>query len=392
MENAMFPSSPYTLDDRTWDELMELTHDAVAACFQCGECTAACPWGEIREVGFSARTHLRRAQLGLFVEDPDLWLCTTCGQCESLCPRGVEISEVIRALRSLAWRHKYPQAGFNQLLWSVYWNNNPWEQPPSYRTRWAGNEQPPIFDSRQHEILLYIGCTPSYDTRAQKIAQALVCVLQAAGVSYGTLGQAEPCSGEEARSVGHLAYFQEIAEKAAAVLEESGAHHLVTIDPHTYDIFRNHYPFTRDIQVQQYTQYLADLLQAGRLKFPEKPGESHRKITYQDPCYLARHNRETQAPRQVLEQIPGVELVEMTDCGERTLCCGGGGGRMWVDTEPGLRMSDVRARQVFETSAEILATACPYCISCLDDSLKAQGMVHMPVLDIAEIAALALES
>ncbi len=383
---------PYTLDDQTWDQLMDLTHGVVAVCYQCGVCTASCPWGEIRDVGYAVHAFLHHAQLGLTGDERDLWLCTTCGQCEALCPRGVKVTDIFRALRFLAWQQNRPHAGFNQLLWSVYWNNNPWEQPPSYRTRWAQNEQPPTFDPEKHEILLYIGCTPSYDTRAQKITLSLVRILQASGVEFGTLGKAEPCSGEEVRSVGHLAYFQDISSNSVDILAKSGTNHLVTIDPHSYDAFLNHYNFPNPIKIQHYTQFLADLLQAGRLQFTGEAGVSQHKITYHDPCYLSRHNQEIDAPRRVLEQIPGVELVEMPDSGDQTLCCGGGGGRMWIDTEPGQRFSDLRARQVAASGANILATACPYCISCLDDSLKAQGFQHIPVLDIAEIAAMVLES
>ncbi len=372
-----------------WERLNELSDGAAALCYQCGSCTAACPWGLVRQETFSVRAIMRQAQLGLLTGEDALWLCTTCGQCQVDCPRGVDIPAVMRALRFLIWEQNRPPAGLPTLLWSLHWNNNPWEQPPSRRSQWAQSLALPDFDPGEHEILYYVGCTFAYESRAQKVARALAQVLRAAAVSFGTLGEHEPCCGEEALSVGHPLYFAEIAQKAAATLKSRGVTRLVTSDPHSFDAFQNHYPaeFRLTVQSSHYPQYLAELVETGRLSFGA-PLEA--KITFHDPCYLARHNAETEAPRRVLAAIPGVELVEMENSGAATLCCGGGGGRMWIDTAAGERFSDLRVRQALATGAQILATACPYCIACLEDSLKGQRIQNLVVLDMAEIAALAL--
>jgi Fe-S oxidoreductase len=376
------------IDDQVWEQLLELTDGAAALCFQCGVCTAACPWGLVRGEHLSVRTLMRQAQLGLQGENGSLWLCTTCAQCEAYCPRGVNIADVFRGLRTVAWDHRKPQEGLPSLLWSVYWNDNPWSQPPSQRAQWAKELHIPIFNPQEHEVLLYIGCTSSYDQRGHKVASALVQLLNAARVSFGFLGDEEPCCGEAVLSVGHKHFFQEIAAQTTQVFQEKGVTQLVTISPHCFDVFKNHYPSpSESFQPLHYTQYLAQLVGEGRLRF-EQPITT--RVTYQDPCYLGRINNEYEAPRHILESIPGVEMIEMDDAAEDGLCCGGGGGRMWLETPQGERFSELRVDQALQTGASVLATACPFCITCLEDSLKVLKTENLVVRDIAEIAAQAL--
>jgi len=377
------------LDDDLYERLVALTGGAAAVCYQCGTCTASCPWGLVREDYLPVRTTIHQAQLGVPGWQDKLWLCTTCGQCEALCPRGVKIIDIFRGLRELAWESNHVEKGLPSLLWSIYWNENPWSQPPSQRAAWAPGLELPVFDASQHEILLYVGCTSSYDRRAQKIARALVSILKAAGVKYGYLGNEEPCCGEASLSVGNLDYFKEIAGKTSGFFKEKGITNLVVISPHCYDVFKNHYPQEGlDLKPQHYTQYLAGLILEGHLKFE---GSLNEKITFQDPCYLGRHNDEYEAPRQVLSAIPGIELVEMETNRSEGLCCGGGGGRMWLETVSAERFSNLRVKEAEKTGAGTLATACPFCIVCLEDSAKNLPQGKLRVLDIAEIAALALE-
>jgi len=398
----MTQSEPYVIDDILWDRLVELTGGEASLCYQCGVCTAICPWGSVRQEHLSVRTLIRQAQLGLFgngdgailpagQEHLNLWLCTTCAQCQAYCPRGVDISRVMRALRSIAWERRKVEKGLPSLLWSIQWNGNPWSQPPSQRPAWSKGLDIPTFEPSQHEILFYVGCTSSYDRRAQKIARALTRVLAAAGVRFGYLGEDEPCCGEAALSVGHHDYFQDIACQAAQRFSQRGVSQLITISPHCYDVFRNYYPEEIAGEIffaHHYTQYLAHLLNVERLKFAQP---LNARVTFQDPCYLGRHNGEYKAPRRVLESIPGIELVEMQSHGVDGLCCGGGGGRMWLETEAGERFADLRLQQALATGADILATACPFCVACLEDSLKASGIRTLRVLDVAEIAASALQ-
>jgi Fe-S oxidoreductase len=403
------------MDDTFWQRLVELTGGAAALCYQCGACTATCPWGLVRQEALPVRRLLRRAQLGLPEQDPDIWLCATCAQCEAYCPRGVSITGVFRALRTIAWENRDVEKGLPTLLWSLYWNGNPWSQPPSQRSAWARHLEIADFDARQHEILLYTGCTCSYDRRAQKVARALVAVLRAAGVSFGYLGDLEPCCGEAALSVGHTPFFQDIARHTAQTFAEKGVERLVAISPHCYDVFKNHYPRLlgqEAFTAIHYTQLLEQLLDDNRLTFDDHPqtgeatGEANiptLKIAFQDPCYLGRHNGEYQAPRRLLSAIPGVELVEMKQHSQASLCCGGGGGRMWLETASNERFSDLRISEAAQCGAEILATACPFCLVCLEDSAKTrarkrsnggqardEGVIN--VMDVAEIVAAALDN
>ena len=389
-----------TLNDELWERLIDLTGGSAALCYQCGVCTATCPWGTVREEPLSVRKFMRMAQLGVKDGNENLWLCTTCGQCHHTCPRGVDICQVFRALRAIAWEQGAVEHGLPSLLWSEFWNGNPWTQPPSQRTAWTKNKSLPVFDPAAHEVLLYVGCTASYDQRAQGITQALLLLFEASGVRFGYLGEEEPCCGEAVLSVGHLEYFREIARKTLVTFQDHGVSTLVTISPHCYDVFKNHYPSddpASRLQVFHYTQYLALLLDEGRLSFGEKnPSAGNKKgkkiITFQDPCYLGRHNQEYESPRKILNAIPDIELVEMHHHKETGLCCGGGGGRMWLETDPGERFSDLRATEFVQTGAEVLATACPFCVVCMEDSVKGLADRDRLVLDIAEIASEALKA
>ncbi len=384
----MQETDPWVLDDTLWEELIELTDGAAAPCFQCGVCTATCPWGLVKEEPLSVRKMMRLAQIGILDGQDSLWLCTTCSQCEAYCPRGVPVADVLLGMRYLAWERRQAKEGLPSLLWSVHWNNNPWFQPPSHRSLWAKDLELEPFNPETHEILLYVGCTSSFDRRAQNVARSLVALLKKAGVAFGVLGDDEPCCGEAALSVGHAPYFRELAEKASQIFKDRGVGTLVTISPHCYDVFLNHYPRPdANFEPIHYTQYLARLLADGRLTMEEIPDL---RVTFHDPCYLGRKNDEYEAPRSVLAAIPGVEAVEMVQTGVDSLCCGGGGGRMWMETAAGERFSDLRVQQAVDVDADVLVTACPSCIACLEDSLKAMGIENVRVLDVAEVAAEAI--
>lgn len=387
-ETEMVSVKHWTLDDELWEELIELTDGAAAPCFQCGVCTATCPWGLVREETFSVRTLIRRAQLGLIEGQEILWLCTACSQCELNCPRNVPISEIIQALRYLMWKRRTPKEGLPSLLWSVYWNNNPWGQPPSHRLQWAASLDLPDYKASDHEFLFYVGCTSSYDRRAQKVAQSLVRIFQAANEPFGVLGEDEPCCGETVLSLGHKPYFEELTQHAASIFKEKGVGKLVTISPHCYDVFLNHFPTSDDtFEPLHYTQLLGTLITEDKLPFKHS---RDLKVTFQDPCFLGRKNQVYDPPRQILEALPGVTLVEMDNHGNDGICCGGGGGRMWMETPAGERFSDLRVQEAASTGASVIATACPFCIACLEDSIKALNLEGLEVMDVAEIAARAL--
>ncbi len=374
-----------TLDDSLWERVMAATDGAVSPCFQCGVCTATCPWGLLQEEPVNVRALMRRAQLGI-AQDGEMWWCTTCRACEELCPRGVPIADVMLALRRMAWQDQRVPEGLAPVMWALFTDGNPWRRPPSQRAAWSRGVEVKPFEATD-EALLYAGCTASYDNRSQKVARALTGLLQAAGVSFGTLGEAEPCCGDAAYALGQHDYLQQIIEANTSQFREAGVGAIVTVSPHCYDMFLNHYPAADGFRPMHYTQYLAELIAGGRLRF-EHPYPA--KVTFHDPCYLGRRNDVYDPPRQVLAAIPGLDIVEMPRSRDDALCCGGGGGRMWMDTKAGERFSDLRTREAADTGADLLVTACPHCIACLEDSLKQSGS-RMRVMDVAELAAAALE-
>ena len=379
----------YVLRDEVWERVIDATNGAAAPCYQCGVCTATCPWARIKGKVNPVRQIMRRAQLGLDDWGEELWLCVTCAQCVGRCPRGVPIPDVILGLRSLAWKERQVPSGLPSVLWAMYWDGNPWRRPPSQRSVWGRGLEIDDY-SPDHEILYYVGCTSSYDRRAQKVARALVGIFDAAGVSFGTLGDREPCCGESAHAMGQMDFSQRIVDENGRLFQELGVGTIVTTSPHCYDMFKNHYPdMTGSFRPLHYTQYLRELIKAGRLTLN---GDVPLKVTFHDPCYLGRRNREFEAPRQVLRAIPGLELVEMERSRGGALCCGGGGGRMWLETAPGERFSDLRVQDAAATGAQVLATSCPACMACLEDSIKVQGIKDMKVMDVAEVVAMAIEA
>lgn len=373
------------LDWDRWEQLVQATNGAAQACFQCGTCTATCPWGLVRDEPLNLRKVMHRAQLGLDGQRDDLWLCTTCAACEALCPRGVKVSDVVLPLRQMAWRDRDVLSGLSPILWDIQWDGNPYGQPPSQRSAWAKGLTIKRFEPTD-EALYYVGCTSSYDPRMSKVARAIAETMQTAGVGFGTLGDDEPCCGDPARGLGQLEYVELLAENNTKLFREAGVSRMVTTSPHCFDMFRNHHPEMKDtVEVLHYTQYLLELLQAGRLKLER---QVPLRATFHDPCYLGRHNDEYEAPRQLLAAVPGLELVEMDESRELGLCCGGGGGRMWMETKAGERFADLRVAQAAETEADVLVTACPHCITCLEDS--ARGVSGgLKVMDVAEIIRLA---
>jgi Fe-S oxidoreductase len=385
--NRIDLEEPITLDDELWQRVTTVTGGATAACFQCGVCTASCPWGVVRGSPLNIRQLVRRTQLGLDGAGEDVWLCTGCRQCLALCPRGVDVPAVFRALREERWHDNDTPDALRSVLWSTHWDGNPLGQPPSQRAAWAADLALPRFDATAHELLLYIGCSASYDRRLQKVARALVQILRAAGVEFGVMGEDEPCCGESVLATGNAPYFEEIAARNSAQFAGAGVGAVVTVSPHCFDAFTQHREAGEQFRPLHYTQLLAELVEQGRI--PLAPIEAL-AVTYHDPCYLGRAYGVYEEPRRVLQAVAGAELREMENNREQALCCGGGGGRMWLETPAQDRFAAVRAREAQATGATVIATACPACLSCLEDGLKISGASGMRVMDVAEIVAGAL--
>ncbi len=371
------------------DIIKEEGGDAFKLCYQCGACTATCPWHMVRN--FTPRRMIHQAQLGLSdFEAEDMWLCVTCNACVQRCPRGVEIIDIMRALRRSITSLGVAEApdALRMTIKNISSLGNPLGEPAEKRVDWAKDLDVKTY-TEGTEVLYFSCCIPAYDAKIQRAARATVKILKQAEIDFGILDGTENCCGESVRKAGDENLFQRLAQNNIAIFNKNRVTKIVVTSPHCYHSFKNEYPeLGGKFEVWHFSQYLAELIKEGRLKFTQ---EINKRVTYHDPCYLGRHNDIYQAPRQVLESIPGLELVEMAYCRENSLCCGGGGGRIWMETKKGERFSDTRIEQALEVGAEIMAVACPYCMSNLDDSLLTSGKEEsLEIRDIAELVQQAL--
>ena len=367
------------------DEIKEAGGEVFKLCFQCGLCDVVCPWNKVRN--FSMRKLIREAAFGLSeVEGEDIWRCTTCGACPAQCPRGVKQIDVSVALRRLASEYEMFPASVKPARTaraSLISEGNPLQGERGKRADWAKGLSIKTY-AEGMEALYFVGCYFSYDPRMKKVAQATVNILKQAGVNFGILGEKENCCGESIRKTGSEEVFKKLARENIKTFIDNGVKKIIVSSPHCYHTFKNEYPeFMVNFEVLHMNQYVLELINEGRL---ELTGEFEKTVTYHDPCYLGRHNGIYDEPRDLLNKVAGLSLVEMEACGKNSLCCGGGGGRIWMDTPQEERFSDIRLRQAEATGAQILATSCPYCITNFEESrLNLEYEDVLEVKDITEI-------
>ncbi|MEN8614124.1 (Fe-S)-binding protein [Dehalogenimonas sp. THU2] len=362
--------------------------EALDRCYQCGTCSATCPWRDY--ISFLPRRMFEEARLGLTdFEIDNVWRCVTCNKCVQRCPRDVPIIDIMRALRRAVIgmgiaEAPAPLAG---ALRNLSATGNPMGESADTRNAWAQGLDIKTFDAAT-EYLFFPCCVTAFDPALRNAVRSTAEVLTAAGVNYGVIENVV-CCGESARKAGDEALFQQLAGGNTTLFSENKVTRIIVNSPHCYHTLKNEYPeLGSRFEVIHTSQLLADLLAAGRLKF-----QSHvnRKITYHDPCYLGRHNGVYQEPREVIGAVPGVELVELQPGRAESLCCGGGGGRIWMETPRAERFSENRIQQAAATGADTLVTACPYCLSNFKDSGLNQPLPDgFSILDISELIIQAL--
>jgi len=364
------------------DAIKETGGEAFKLCYQCGLCDTVCPWNRVRN--FSMRNIVRQAAFGLpEIEGEDIWRCTTCGKCSQQCPRGVGTIDVSVSFRRIASEAGISPAPIHTVSASLGAEGNPLGEEREKRADWAEGLSVKTFTEGM-EVLYFPGCYPSYDPRLKKVAIATANLLNRAGVDFGILGSKENCCGESIRKTGDEELFKRLAKENIKTFIDNGVHKILVSSPHCYHTFKNEYPeFNANFEVVHISQYLFELINEGRLELTKEYGK---KVTYHDPCYLGRHNGIYDEPREVLKKVPGLKLIEMADSREDSLCCGGGGGRIWMDTPKGERFSGLRLEQAIEVEAEVLVTACPYCITNFEDSrLTLEDSEVIEIKDITEI-------
>ncbi|TQR18074.1 heterodisulfide reductase-related iron-sulfur binding cluster [Psychrobacillus soli] len=331
--------------------------------------------------------------IGDVITEEEIWACTTCRNCEDQCPvMNEHVDKIIDLRRYLVMTEGKMDPDAQRAMTNIERQGNPWGLNRKEKENWR-DASPEIHiptvkevskAGEEFEYLFWVGSMGSFDNRSQKIALAFAHLMNEAGVKFAILGNKEKNSGDTPRRLGNEFLFQELATSNISEFEKAGVTKIVTIDPHAYNIFKNEYSdFGWSGEVLHHTEMLYDLVQAGRLK-PQYAVEE--TITFHDSCYLGRYNDVYDAPREVLKAIPGVKLVEMDRNRETGMCCGAGGGLMWMEEHVGNRINVARTEQALEVNPTIISSGCPYCLTMLSDGTKAKEVEEtVGTYDIAEL-------
>jgi len=391
----------------TWKQVLDMY-----SCTECGRCSAECPATATnkplapRQLMLDLRNFLYQEPLAALgngeeaqpiigehtgVTDEVLWSCTTCRACEEACPVHIEyVDKIVDMRRHLVQEESRFPTELTRVFKGMETQSNPWGVNADKRDEWAeGLDVPRICDKPDAEYLFFVGCAGSFDDRAKKITKAVAKILDAAGVSYAILGKEEQCNGETARRLGNEYLYQTMATMAVETLNGYNVKKVITNCPHCFNTIANEFPqFGGHYEVVHASQLVADLIRQGRLRIDAQTAQN---VVFHDSCYLGRYNDVYDAPRDILKAIPGIILKEASRSRNKGMCCGAGGGRMWIDEDPKQRVNTLRVEQLLETKPEVIASACPYCMTMLSDGVKdKQAEDTVKTRDILEILADAL--
>jgi Fe-S oxidoreductase len=384
------------LEEFSWKRRLDFD-----ACVECGRCQDACPaWlaGTAlnpKQIIVKLKRHLH-AQLpgpihGALIKAEELWACTTCMACVQECPAFIDIVDTIIDLRRyLALSEGALPSTAPQSLQNIQRAGNPWGLPAGERLAWAqGLDVPLLEPGREVEYLYWVGCSASYDRRNQSIARSVVKILKAAGVSFAVM-QEERCHAEVGRRLGEEYLYQTVQHETVAALNRYRVRKVITHCPHCFNTIKNEFPqFGGTYDVVHHSVLIRELLAAGRVR-PMRPLDA--TVAFHDSCYLGRYNGIMEAPREVVRAVPGLRVVEMPRNRERGLCCGGGGGHMWMEVPAKKRVNIIRVEEALATEATVVGTACPFCLAMIDLGRKVKGAEdRLQVKDISELVAESLE-
>jgi Fe-S oxidoreductase len=357
-------------------------------CFQCGTCTAVCPWNIAGELGVRSLVH--QAQLGLTdFGDGAIWKCDGCRACAQACPRGLDIPKIIRSLRrviSEVGTGSVPRS-LRTAAANIAGIGNPLGEPREGRTMLAEEMNIGQY-TKGTDIMLFTCCYQSYDNRCSKVARSIINILKKANIDFAVLDGNISCCGESIRKTGKEALFADLAANNIKSLKKAGVRKVLVSSPHCFNTFKDEYPeFGASFEVIHLVRYLDELVTNGKIKF-NKPID--KKVTYHDSCLLGRYQGIYDEPRRILKAIPGINLIEMTDNCANALCCGGGAGGLWLESKKDERFAELRIRQAVDCGAQILAVSCPYCMTMFEDA--ALGLNAADSIEIKDVAELVWES
>jgi Fe-S oxidoreductase len=427
METELDTFGAKAVEDFTWKQLLDTD-----ACTICGRCTSVCPAnqtgkpldpreivlkvGEVMNATADAKgglaTLAKRPPVGTEPEitvgansvlerisAEEIWSCTSCRACDEICPVNIEILDKILDIRRyLTLMESDFPAELGNAYRSMENSSNPWGMGQADRAQWTKGMDPevtqvdPYSGTLEAEYLYWVGCAASFDDRNKKVAQATAKLLTRAGLDFAILGQNELCTGDPARRSGNEYVFQMLALENVNTLNGLGVKKVIASCPHCFNTLKNEYPqLGGNYEVVHHSQLLMELVEDGRLSLAGASLEE--RIAYHDSCYLGRHNDVYVAPRKVLSSIGGVEVVEMPRNGNRGLCCGAGGARMWMEERTGKKVNVERTEEALGTGASRIATACPFCYIMIDDGVKEKGAdEEVKVADISMILLEAIEN
>jgi succinate dehydrogenase/fumarate reductase iron-sulfur protein len=371
-----------------WDE---------SICVKCSLCHASCPAAiDMSFLGPSSLTTNYRFIVDtrdkglnerLKTASETIWLCTSCSSCTLSCPKEIDCATRLDDERGLIVEESvFVPRNAKDVLTSASKYHNPMRTSPIKRIEWSkGLEIKELPVVGKTDILYFVCCSPSYDARNQEIAVSMAQIFRRMGVDFAILGNEEWCCGDHILRLGEKGLFEMLAEHNVSLFKKYGFNTIVTLSPHCYHTFKNDKPYTDiGLNVQHYTQFLSEAIKNGKLR-PNKAIK--KKVTYHDPCFLGKRSGVYDEPREILRAIPGLELIEMRRSRENSFCCGGGAGRIWTEeATPENRPCVNRAREALELGVEVIATACPFCVTTLEDAVKVlDAEDKIVVKDISEL-------
>ncbi|UCE97361.1 MAG: (Fe-S)-binding protein [Dehalococcoidia bacterium] len=402
------------IDDFTWKELLDLD-----ACTRCGRCQEVCPAftsgkplnpkkviQDLREILInstnssskdSQRTGAPSASndnpsLSDVITEEVLWECTTCGACIEVCPVFIEpLTKLIGIRRYLVeMKARFPEELLN-FFENIEQRSNPWGIAPSERTKWAADIDIQSFESGNTEYLFFVGCAGAFDSRNRRVTLALTQILDSAGISWGILGKDEPCCGDSLRRLGNEFVFDRMVMENIAMFREKGIKKIITQCPHCFHTLKNDYrQYDIQLDVIHHSELINNLVREGRLEIKHTGNLGN--VVFHDSCYLGRYNNIYKNPRKAILKITNQLPIEMERCYDRSFCCGGGGGRMWMEESVGKHINVLRVEEALQKNADSICVCCPYCMTMFEDGLKDKGAhTKVRVMDLAEIVAKAIE-